>query len=672
VRAAIALLALCQAHAAGLPAHPRLLLDRAEVARLKARVAQPEWSAAWKAFRAGADTASNATLELPPRGGNWWHWYVCPRHGARLITGRRLGPWEWEHTCPVDGEVFHGDPAHPDRDFDGCAISGVHDGYAREVRDAGILFQVTGKARYAERGRAILLAYAQRYLSYALHDTQGRARIGGGRVGPQTLDEAVWLIPMAQGADLLWDALSEADRRTIADKLFLPAAREVILPHQLGIHNIQCWKNSAVGLAGFLLGDDELVRAAIDDPDRGYRAQMARGVRADGAWFEGAWGYHFYTLSALWPLTEAARHAGIDLYGEPLKLMFEAPVRLAMPNLVLPAFNDSAETPARNPLYELAWARYRDPLYLAALAGSKRTSEFALWYGADRLPDAAPPAQGSRNSEASGYAILERGAGAGATWLCLKYGPHGGGHGHPDKNGVVLYAGGRVIFPDPGTRPYGSPLHGEWDRATLAHSTLVVDSASQAEAAGRSLAFGSSRGVDYAMTDAGFIYPGVRFVRTAAMLSEKLIVFVDRITSEREHTFDLVVHATGPWGALPPGEPFALPARDGHQHLRDATARPSSAGRMTLPFNGGSLVLAGGEPATVITATGPGGSTEDRVPAALFRRSGREATYVWAVALDGAAANLETRAEANGAVTVRAAGRSVTVDTERATVRVTP
>jgi hypothetical protein len=67
LRAAIALLALCQAHAAGLPAHPRLLLDRADVTRLKARVAQPEWAAARKAFRAGVDAASNATLELPPR-----------------------------------------------------------------------------------------------------------------------------------------------------------------------------------------------------------------------------------------------------------------------------------------------------------------------------------------------------------------------------------------------------------------------------------------------------------------------------------------------------------------------------------------------------------------------------------------------------------------------------
>ena len=33
-----------------------------------------------------------------------------------------------------------------------------------------------------------------------------------------------------------------------------------------------------------------------------------------------------------------------------------------MPNLMLPAFNDSAETAVRNPLYELAYARYQDPL----------------------------------------------------------------------------------------------------------------------------------------------------------------------------------------------------------------------------------------------------------------------------------------------------------------------
>ena len=652
-----------------LPSHPRLLFNAEAVAHLKQRVEQPAWSAQWKAFRAGVDSALVHEIELPPRGANWWHWYVCPKHGARLTTGKQIAPWQWEHVCPIDQEVLRGDPSRPDRDFDGCVISGNHDGYARDVQRAGIAFQVTGDTRYAARARNILLAYAARYLSYPLHDTRGQARTGGGRIHSQTLDESVWLIPMAQGADLVWDTLPEADRKTIAGKLFLPAARDTILAHRMGIHNIQNWKNSAVGLTGFLLGDDALIQAAVDDPDRGYRAQMAKGVQADGAWFEGAWGYHFYTLSAVWALTEAARNCGIDLYGEPLKRMFQAPIQLAMPNGTLPAFNDSTETSVRNDLYELAWSRYHDPMFAMGLAGSDRRSDFALWFGEDQPPRGAGHSLGSRNSLASGYAILERGEGAQATWLCLKYGPHGGGHGHPDKNNFILYAHGRVLFPDPGTRPYGSPLHGEWDRVTLSHNTLVVDGASQAEATGRSLAFGKDGGADYAMTDAGAIYPGVRFIRTAVMLSQDLIIFVDRVTADKPHTFDLVTHHFGAWLNLPAGEAARLPAGAGYQHLKGATIRTAPGGTALTLDAGTLIVLAGNEPTDVITGTGVGRSTEERIPLSIFRRTGQQAAYVWAAALDGKPVKLEV----NG-LTVRSTtpdrAWDVTVDADKPSVRV--
>src|SRR5215469_4440350 len=354
-----------------LPQHPRLLFKAAGSARFKQRIEVAPWSDQWARLRRSADQTLNEKINLPPRGSNWYHYYVCPTHGARLSTGKRIGEWQWEHVCPVDKEVLHGDPSRPERDFDGAVISGTHSHYAEAVRNDGLLYQATGQPQYAARARDILLAYADRYLSYPLHDIHGQAKIGGGRVGPQTLDEAVWLIPMAQGADLIWDALSAADRQTLAEKLFLPAARDVILPHRMGVHNIQNWKNSAVGLTGLLLGNDELIHAAIDDPTRGYRTQMAKGVQEDGVWFEGAWGYHFYTLNAVWPLVEAARNCGIDLYAEPLKKMFEAPIRLAMPNLMLPAFNDSTEVDVHNELYELAWARYHDPVMLAGIPGRR-------------------------------------------------------------------------------------------------------------------------------------------------------------------------------------------------------------------------------------------------------------------------------------------------------------
>jgi hypothetical protein len=640
-RSFLALPAVALAQPPQLPGHPRLLFDAAGIARLKQR-----------GFRRNAGQSLAEPVELPPRGSNWFHWYVCPAHGARLTTGKRIGPWQWEHVCPVGKEVLHGDPANPKTDFDGCALANTHSRYANAVRDLGVLSQVTGEARYAARAREILLAYATRYLDYPLHTINNEAKVGGGRVGPQTLDEAVWLIPMAQGADLIWDSLSEADRETVATKLFLPAARDVILPHRMGVHNIQNWKNSAVGLAGFLLGDDALVRAAIDDPDRGYRTQMARGVQADGVWFEGAWGYHFYTLDAVWPLVEAARNCGIDLYGDPLRRMFEAPIRLAMPNLKLPAFNDSGEIDIRNELYELAFARYRDPLLVNGIPPA-RTSQMALWFGEDRLPPPASAVAGSRNFEASGYAILERGA----TWLCLKYGPSGGGHGHPDKNNFILYSRGEVLFPDPGTRPYGSSLHGEWDRATLAHNTLVVDGASQTPATGRILAFGPN----YSMTDAGPVYRGVRFVRTAVLLDETQIVFVDRVESDAQHTYDLALHLAGKWNDVPGGPAPELP------HLRDVKTTDSavlSAGRV-------SVRLGEGDPTQVIVATGPGKSTEDRVPMAIFRRAARQTTYVWSVTLDAAPAPLAFQ-EKDGVVTVEIGGRRITVDLPNARVTLVP
>jgi hypothetical protein len=118
--------------------------------------------------------------------------------------------------------------------------------------------------------------------------------------------------------------------------------------------------------------------------------------------------------------------SGIDLYREPLRKMFEAPIQLAMPNLMLPAFNDSTEAPVRNNLYELAFARYHDTLYLTALVGASRRNEYGLWFGVDRIPAGEPAPLKSRNAGDSGYAILQRGVGQQATWLCLKYGPHGG------------------------------------------------------------------------------------------------------------------------------------------------------------------------------------------------------------------------------------------------------
>jgi len=634
-----------------LPPHPRLLLSAEGVEQLRKRIGSETWAKrSWAELKSRADEDLPKPVVLPPRGGNWSHNYVCPTHGARLSRGKQLGEWKWEHICPVGDHVLHGDPAQAALDFDGNAISGAHGNYAELVLQHGLVFQVAGDKRHAEKARAILLAYAERYSAYPLHDNQGKPGKGG-RVASQSLTEASWLIDIAQGADLVWDALSKEDQAAITDKLLRPALTEVILPRRMGIHNIQCRQNSAIGLVGFLIGDGKLVATAIDDPEVGFHQQMERGVLGDGLWLEGSSGYHFFTVAGLWPLTEAARNCGIDLYGPKFKAMFDGPLAMAMPNLVLPNFNDSGTVPLRGQadLYEIAMARYGEPAYSRLIEGGERRGRLAMLFGTSRLPSPDRGAHGrNRNLAASGYAILEKGEGRDATWLCIKYGPHGGGHGHPDKNTFVLYSRGEILVTDAGTHAYGSSLHRDWDKTTLAHNTLVVDETSQAAAAGKCIAFGTDHDVSYSITDAGPIYQGVHFTRTAALLTPELVVFVDQVKADSPRLLDIACHAVGSWATnLPAGERWVLPKAPGYSRLTRTQLRSAADAAFTFQAEtegGGrtSLIVAANEPTELITGYGLLKTTEDLVPVLLQRRSAANAAFVWAISLDGSSVTLRT------------------------------
>jgi hypothetical protein len=550
---------------------------------------------------------------------------------------------------------------------------GVHLDYADLLVRLGMVYQVTGDAKYASRAREILLAYANKYESYPLHDNQGHLG-SGGHVASQSLTEASWLIQIVQGADLVWDTLSDSDRATVAEKMLRPALNECILTHNLGIHNIQCRHNSAIGLTGFLLDDKELIHTAIDDPKSGFRTQIAKGVRDDGMWLEGASGYHFFTIDGLWPLAEAARHCGIDLYTPRFKSMFDGPLNLAMPDLRLPNFNDSGivELTSRADQYELAYARWKDANYLSLISGKNRNGRLSLLYGVPDLPnaEAASDVLGrgrSRNLPASGFAILENGTEEDSTWLCLKYGPHGGGHGHFDKNHFILWSHGAILMPDAGTHAYGSPLHSSWDKTSLAHNTLVVDEKSQDPSEGKCLAFGSSNGVDYAVTDAGPIYKdaNVRFVRSVAMVNPNLIVVIDQIDADAEHTYDLALHLNGKWTDLPEGKPWDAPKVPGYRVLNDLTVRPAevfTSLRTALPSHNTTIALLNGEPTEIITGSGVGETTEDRVPIAILRRHAKSTAYVWAISLDGAVLKMSVVSPPNGALEVHVNGTVISAN----------
>ena len=615
-----------------LPAHPRLMLADAEIPKIRARIAQsPTLAARYRELLRAADRHVAKKVELPPRGGQWPHWYVCKKDGGNL---KAVSPTQ--HKCTICGEIYSGWP------YDDVPLMDVHNRYGNAIRDLGLAYRLSGEKKYADKAREILLAYADKYMRYPLHDKNGKNRTGGGHVGPQTLDEAVWLISVCQGADLIWDRLTPSEQSQIETGLLRPGA-ETIRRHKMGIHNIQCWKNSAVGLVGLLLGDPELVADAVTS-GHGIQQQIAQGINDDGQWYEGAWGYHFYATGAMAPLVEAGERCGLRLYayqadGKSYRNLFEGPLNLAMPDMTLPAFNDSGQVglAGTQGLYELALAHYGNPRFADVLRLGKRDSIESLLFGVAPLPPAADGTSASHNYPSGGYAVLQQGQGSDATWLCLKYGPHGGGHGHPDKLNFILYSRRKVLAFDPGTGKYGAPIHADWQRTTIAHNTLTVDESNQKPATGRCLAFLSRRDAAAALAEAGPIYDGVTYRRAVALLGARVVVVLDLVSAAHEHTFDLAYHHAGAWTAAPQGTPLTMPEKPGYAYLKDMVRSDGPLPQIVQDPLRSGLAVAATPNSEVWVGTGAGTVSSTRVPCVIVRTRGKRAVVAWAIDLDGSA-----------------------------------
>jgi hypothetical protein len=544
------------------------LFTAADYTRIEEWSAQQKWASD---ARAGIISSAQAwpqayiarygltELAIPPEGGQWPHWYVCPVHGAGLEFRQPS-----THRCPVDGRNYTGWP------YDQVIFSRRHGDLANAARDNALAWRFTGDARFANAAAWILKQYASAYQNYPLKDVNNRPDVRtGARASAQTLDESVWLIPLAWAYDTLSgsDALTAAERSEI-EKGLLRAAVQIIQRYDAGISNWQSWHNAAIGAVGFALNDRALIEQAIDGKS-GLRFQMKNSVVGEGFWYEGAWSYHFYALDPIVQLAEMAARNGIDAYSESgLRGLFAAPLRLAFANGSLPAFNDSNSVSLFNQarLYEVAYRRYEDPLF-AAIARRGARGRDALLFGSPELPAATLGDLTSEVFADSGYAVL-RGPGSDHT-VIMKFGPHGGGHGHYDKLGMVSYAFGGVMAVDPGTQSYAAPTHATWDKLTVAHNTVVVDETTQREATGKLVWQQLTPEFSAAKADAGPVYPGVKLDRTVLVTAEyALDITSATATDGKPHQLDWVYHNAGIAKTDLPVRPYdAFPKKEGYQHL---------------------------------------------------------------------------------------------------------
>ncbi|MCY2993567.1 MAG: heparinase II/III family protein [Planctomycetota bacterium] len=251
---------------------------------------------------------------------------------------------------------------------------------------------------------------------------------------------------------------------------------------------------------------------------------------------------------------------------------------------------------------------------------------------------------------AAGYAVLQQGQGRDATWLCLKYGPHGGGHGHPDKLNFILYSRGKVLGFDPGTGKYGVPLHTGWQKTTVAHNTLTVDESNQTAATGRCLEFVSQPDHVAALADAGPIHDGVTYRRAVAVIGSDVVLVLDLVRATKEHTFDVAYHNMGVWSSQPSGDSVTMPDKPGYRYLEGMVQVTGPLPLIKHDLVQVGLAVVAAEGGSVWAGTGAGGVSRERVPCVILRTKGQAAVVGWALALNGTVPTVRVVPAGSGAM----------------------
>ena len=617
-----------------------------ELSRLRRRASQPAFAAAVAGLRQRTDDFLAGDLAVPERSAGFYHDYFCPEHAVEL-TFDPDSPTR--HRCPSDGRLFSGEP------FDSAWLWFVNNRLSTMALSLAVRWCIDAEPPHLRRAAEILTGYAARFGGY--RPLRPR-EFGNGKATFQSLDEAVWLIPLARAYDLVRDGLGESERSKVEELLLRPAAEHILGQKYHRIHNIENWHNTAIAAVGLLLDEERFLRIALEE-ENGFHHQLAEGVRDDGLWWEGSSSYHFYALTPMIALAQVCAGRGLELWNhERFEKMFRAPIDMLLPGLRLPANNDCwffsslvadvcHGVPAAAAFYEVAHAWYGDPAFAWVLTENyrhgKRDSLEALLHGRDEVAEASAPCLRSVNFEPTGCALFRSpGPLEKQDCLLLKYGPDGGGHGHPDKLGTFACARGIDLSADLGTPGYGIELNDTWYRQTLSHNTAIVDGRSQPLAEGRLVRFESGeRDFEVADAEVEFDEPpweGVSLRRVILWMPGYYLDFT-RVRCDRERQVDLPCRMRGDAFEARGLEPCPKPPRlhgAGYEHVSGAQGftapgvaelrwqQETGSTALHLPGDGGSVIILGEV---------PGNPAADSSAIVIQRRHARETAFLSVVEL---------------------------------------
>ncbi len=379
-----------------------------------------------------------------------------------------------------------------------------------EMHLAGILYQITKKESYAKFIKEMLLKYAELYPTLKQHPAA--ASNSPGRLFHQSLNEYVWLVHTSQAYDCVYEYLSADERKTIENNVFKIMAEFFTTErvHELDlIHNHGTWSCAAVGMAGIILKDKELVDKALYGSHKngqgGFIKQLETLFSPDGFYTEGGY-YVRYALLPFFIFAEVLNNNFpelriYDFRNQILKKGFYSALQLTYTDGSFIPINDAIKdknylSPEIVIALNLVYKNYGQDKSLLGIANKQNSvmmNEAGLLVAKDvsqqktflEFPYQSIEYSDGANGDEGGIGLLRFGSVKDQSLLAMKYTGHGLSHGHYDKLSFLYYDQGREIIQDYGSSRFVNvePKFGgrylkenkTFAMQSVAHNTLIVD-----------------------------------------------------------------------------------------------------------------------------------------------------------------------------------------------------
>lgn len=444
-------------------------LTRQEIENIKAKAKKhPEFIE--QIEKKNADVTKRIYIQETAKA-TWSHYFLCPKHTLQLEYDH-MNPYEYK--CPVDGEIFTGEP------YEGAWWRLTLEKNKVAAFEFAIAYAATEDRKYLDIVHTILLGYAKYYPGYEVHGDIPYNHPG--KATSQVLDDATFGVYMAKAYDIVKDTFTLEEQRNIEDNLLLEIGSHAKSQLVDQIHNHEVANCSALGIIGILLGRDDFIQRAVNEK-YGLKYQLDNAILEDGFWFEGTVGYHEYSLLWFMEYEKIARNTPYSLlkdshYRDKLYQMLTFTRKLVKKDLTVPLLNDGNQSyETKYSIFEFAYYIIPDEKILYNLKVCTevlpRISVDSFIYGKALSENGSRKFENYFSEKGSNLAIIH---GSEDRHFLFKALPYGGEHDHYDRLAISFSAFGKDICADLGTaHGYGAPLHYAYFKNTATHNTVVVN-----------------------------------------------------------------------------------------------------------------------------------------------------------------------------------------------------